>query len=163
MMSMFVISILSSKSPCAPYVTDGIGLVPFVLAVFDIPVFDTIRVMTMRIIHGKSPFSPDKTHLHHLFIDLGFSHTGTTLSILFLNALVIAAWFIAYKSGLSVDMQFYIVFAMSFLSTFVLHKFASDQIKKQGKCLAALQKIGKIMHFEKKGVWLKVQKFVDKF
>ena len=163
MMSMFVISILSSKSPCAPYVTDGIGLVPFVLAVFAIPVFDTIRVMTMRIIHGKSPFSPDKTHLHHLFIDLGFSHTGTTLSILFLNALVIAAWFIAYKSGASIDLQFYIVFAMSFIATFILHKCASDQIKKNGKCLAALQKIGRIMHFEKKGIWLKVQRIVDKF
>lgn len=163
MMSMFVISILSSKSPCAPYVTDGIGLIPFVLAVFSIPVFDTIRVMTMRIIRGKSPFHPDKTHLHHLFIDLGFSHTGTTFSILFLNALIIAVWFIAYKTGLSIDMQFYIVFAMSFAATFVLHKFASDQIEKQGRCLALLQRIGKAMYFEKKGVWLTVQKMIDRF
>lgn len=163
MMSMFVISILSSKSECAQYATNGIGLVPFVLAVFAIPVFDTIRVMTMRILHGKSPFSPDKTHLHHLFIDLGFSHTGTTISILTLNMLVIISWFISYKAGASIDTQFYIVFAISFTVTFLLHKFASNQIARQGKCLAALQRIGKAMHFEKKGVWLTVQQIIDKF
>ena len=131
MMSMFVISILSSKSPCAPYVTDGIGLVPFVLAVFAIPVFDTIRVMTMRIIHGKSPFSPDKTHLHHLFIDLGFSHTGTTVTILSLNSLVIIAWYISYLLGASIDVQFYVVFALSFLFTIAFYWFARKQIDKQ--------------------------------
>lgn len=163
MMSMFVINILSSNSMCAPYVANGIGLVPFVLAVFSIPVFDTIRVMTMRILRGKSPFNPDKTHLHHLFIDLGFSHTGTTLSILSLNLLIIVSWFVAYKYGASVDVQFYIIFAMSFMATFVLHKFASNQIKRQGRCYAALQRIGRAMHFEKKGVWLKIQKIIDKF
>lgn len=163
MMSMFVISILSSKSPCAHYVTNGIGLIPFVLAVFAIPVFDTIRVMTMRVLRGKSPFNPDKTHLHHLFIDLGFSHTGTTVTILFLNSLVIVSWFIAYKSGASVDLQFYIVFIMSFTATFILHKFASDQIRKNGRFLGVLHRIGKAMHFEKKGIWLKVQKIIDRF
>lgn len=163
MMSMFVISILSSKSPCAPYVTDGIGLVPFVLAVFAIPVFDTIRVMTMRIIHGKSPFSPDKTHLHHLFIDLGFSHTGTTVTILSLNSLVIIAWYISYLLGASIDVQFYVVFALSFLFTIVFYWFARKQIDKQGSFLRFLQRIGNIMHFEKKGNWLIFQNFVDRF
>ena len=163
MMSMFVISILNSKSGCEQYVAEGIGLVPLALAVFAIPVFDTIRVMSTRIFHGKSPFSPDKTHLHHMFIELGFSHTGTTFSILSLNTLVILSWFIAYKLGASVDIQFYIVFAIAATVTFFLYWFADAQIKKQGSCLAALRKIGKIMHFEKRGIWLKVQQIIDRF
>jgi UDP-GlcNAc:undecaprenyl-phosphate GlcNAc-1-phosphate transferase len=33
-----------------------------------IPILDTIVVMVRRIRRGKSPFSPDKTHLHHILV-----------------------------------------------------------------------------------------------
>lgn len=48
------------------------------LTVLSVPVFDTLRVMTTRILKRKSPFHPDKTHLHHMFIRLGCSHAATT-------------------------------------------------------------------------------------
>ena len=163
MMSMFVMNILSSDSPCAEYAAQGIGLAPFALAVFSIPVSDTVRVMTSRILRGTSPFYPDKTHLHHLFIDLGFSHTGTTVTILSLNSLVIIAWYVSYLLGASIDVQFYVVFALSFLFTIVFYWFARKQIDKQGCFLRFLQIIGNIMHFEKKGNWIKFQDFVDRF
>jgi UDP-GlcNAc:undecaprenyl-phosphate GlcNAc-1-phosphate transferase len=41
-----------------------------------LPLSDTIYVMTRRVIKGKSPFLPDKTHFHHRLIDLGLSHGG---------------------------------------------------------------------------------------
>ncbi|MEI7662572.1 MAG: MraY family glycosyltransferase [Bacteroidota bacterium] len=47
-----------------------------------IPIFDTCRVMLSRILLGKSPFHPDKTHIHHYLLALGFSHKQVT-SILF--------------------------------------------------------------------------------
>ena len=31
------------------------------------------RKLFRRILHGKSPFSPDRGHLHHKLIDLGFT------------------------------------------------------------------------------------------
>lgn len=39
---------------------------------FAIPVMDTLGVMLRRIWLGKSPFRPDRHHLHHLFIRAGF-------------------------------------------------------------------------------------------
>ncbi len=39
-----------------------------------IPVFDTLRVFSLRIWKGKSPFDPDKTHIHHLLTNNGWSH-----------------------------------------------------------------------------------------
>jgi UDP-GlcNAc:undecaprenyl-phosphate/decaprenyl-phosphate GlcNAc-1-phosphate transferase len=39
-----------------------------------IPVFDTVRVFSVRIWQGKHPFSPDKTHIHHLLTNNGWSH-----------------------------------------------------------------------------------------
>ncbi len=39
---------------------------------FAIPIMDTLGVMLRRIWLGKSPFRPDRHHLHHLFIRAGF-------------------------------------------------------------------------------------------
>ena len=71
-LSSFVINILKTGSIISTSLPDNFGLVPFVLAVFTIPVFDTLRVMALRIIRKTSPFHPDKTHLHHLLLDLHF-------------------------------------------------------------------------------------------
>lgn len=39
-----------------------------------VPLLDTLRVFGIRIMHGRSPFSPDRNHLHHLLLDRGFNH-----------------------------------------------------------------------------------------
>ena len=47
-----------------------------------IPIMDTLRIMTVRIMKGKSPFQPDRTHLHHYFIfHKKLTHLKTTVSI----------------------------------------------------------------------------------
>ena len=162
MMSMFVISILGENSLSAQYALKGMGLIPFTLAILAVPIFDTLRVMSTRMLHGSSPFHPDKTHLHHMFIDLGFSHVGTTVSILSLNFLIVATWFLSYKLGASVEVQLYIVLALSIMVTFVFYNFAKRQIAKQGKALVFFKKIAKSMQFEKKGIWEFAQKTIDK-
>lgn len=162
MMSMFAISILGQNSVCADYAESGLSLVAMTLAILAIPVFDTLRVMTSRIIRGTSPFHPDKTHLHHLFIELGFSHAGTTMSILTLNFLVVTTWFISYKLGAAIEVQLYIVIALSILTTFVFYAYASKKMQKQGKTLVFFRRLAKIMNFEKKGFWLSLQNMIDK-
>ncbi len=47
----------------------------FALSVVAIPVFDTLRVFSLRIWSGRSPFSPDKNHIHHLLTNNGWSHS----------------------------------------------------------------------------------------
>jgi len=49
-----------------------------------LPLLDTLRVFGIRMMQGRSPFSPDRNHLHHLLLDRGLSHIQitTTLSIL---------------------------------------------------------------------------------
>lgn len=46
----------------------------FTLGIVLIPVFDTLRVFASRIWKGKSPFTADKNHIHHLLTNAGFSH-----------------------------------------------------------------------------------------
>lgn len=118
---------MSSRGKMNALEDKGICLAAFIFAVGCIPLFDTLRVMVMRILRGTSPFKPDKTHLHHLFIDMGFSHLGAALFILLLNFIVVMIWFVSWKIGLSLDMQMYLVIALSVLVTFGFYKFMKMQ------------------------------------
>ena len=162
MMSIFVVSTLCTGTEATKFATKGMGLIPFTIAVLVVPVFDTLRVMFTRIIRGRSPFSPDKTHLHHMFIDLGFSHVGTTISILSLNFMVVVLWYISYLIGAPEELQFFIVIAMGLSITVVFYTFAEKQLKNNGRSLRTLKRISKALNIEKKGMWLKVQELIDK-
>jgi hypothetical protein len=142
-------------------VASGFGVVPFTLAVMCVPVFDTVRVMIMRILRGTSPFHPDKTHLHHLFIELGYSHFGTTISELLLNIVVIMAWYLSYKLGASIDVQFYVVVGVGLLLTAGFYKFVKINQARNTAMFRLLQSFGNKTHFEERKGWLKLQKIVD--
>ena len=47
-----------------------------------LPVFDTVALIVHRVRHGRSPFSPDRNHLHYILIDIGLSQRATLLVIL---------------------------------------------------------------------------------
>lgn len=49
--------------------------------ILGLPIADTFRVMGRRLLKRKSPFSPDRTHVHHRFLDLGFQHRFTVIII----------------------------------------------------------------------------------
>jgi len=56
-----------------------------------IPAMDTLRVFYQRAKQGKSPFTADRTHLHHLFLQLNLSHAAAAKKIIGLHSLIIAA------------------------------------------------------------------------
>ena len=57
-------------------------------AIFFIPLFDTLRVIGVRLINKKSPFYPDNNHIHHILIDSGLTHFKASLFLCFLNLIV---------------------------------------------------------------------------
>lgn len=57
------------------------------ICVLIIPVFDTLRVIILRLRKFQSPFKADRNHLHHQFINLGFSHQKSVVSIATINLL----------------------------------------------------------------------------
>ena len=60
-----------------------------VISVLIVPLFDTLKVFITRILKGCSPFMPDKTHTHHLLLELGFTHDKSTAILAFVNILFI--------------------------------------------------------------------------
>jgi UDP-N-acetylmuramyl pentapeptide phosphotransferase/UDP-N-acetylglucosamine-1-phosphate transferase len=61
----------------------------FVFSIVLIPVFDTLRVFVTRVWRGGSPFMADKTHLHHLLTNQGFSHAFTARLICFIQGFIL--------------------------------------------------------------------------
>ena len=161
-MSVFVIRILRHGSMSEVYDAVNIGLVPFTLAVLSVPVFDTLRVMTTRILKRKSPFHPDKTHLHHMFIRRGCSHAATTLASLILNFFVVLCWWISYMIGCSIDVQLYIVLVLSILITSGLYNFMEWHIRHKTQFVRLLHRIGYRTHLNRTGIFFWLQKKMDR-
>ena len=61
-----------------------------VLTVLSYPLMDTLRVFFLRAIRGRSPFSPDRNHIHHRLLDLGMSHKQATALLSLKTILLIA-------------------------------------------------------------------------
>lgn len=131
-MAYFVIKSMS-VNPVGHNLSANFGIIPLLFAIMAVPIFDTLRVMTTRILKGTSPFSPDKTHLHHMFIRLGFSHIGATVTIIGLNLFVVLAWLAMYFGGCSIDVQFYIVILLDLLITVFLYTYVERAMAKSSE------------------------------
>jgi len=74
----------------APAISPTVKPLSIIIGVVFIPVFDTLRVFTIRLSKGLSPFFPDRKHIHHQFLDLGFSHLRATGMIIIIQIFFIA-------------------------------------------------------------------------
>lgn len=105
------------------------------VAILIIPIFDTIRVFTVRILNKKSPFEADRNHIHHRLLDLGFSHHNTTYILISVNILFIVVCYFLQEWGNLFLMLF--EFGLATLLTFILF---SINIKKKEKQTNKAQK-----------------------
>jgi len=94
----------------------------FVLAVVLIPVFDTLRVFITRTIKGGSPFVADKTHIHHLLTNQGFSHGFAARVICFLHAMILLQVF--WLKDLRQEVSVLILLVFTSLAIFLLKKLS---------------------------------------
>jgi UDP-GlcNAc:undecaprenyl-phosphate GlcNAc-1-phosphate transferase len=59
----------------------GTAKVAVALLVLGVPIIDTFWIIVRRIAARRSPFTPDRGHLHHRLLDLGLSHRSAVLLI----------------------------------------------------------------------------------
>jgi UDP-GlcNAc:undecaprenyl-phosphate/decaprenyl-phosphate GlcNAc-1-phosphate transferase len=59
----------------------GTAKVAVALLVLGVPIIDTFWIIVRRLLDRRSPFSPDRGHIHHRMLDLGLSHRQTVLAI----------------------------------------------------------------------------------
>ena len=72
------------------------------LLLLGLPLIDTFLVMGQRLAEGRSPFRPDKNHLHHKLMALGFDHYEAVVVIYSLQTLLVTlAYLLRYRSDLA--------------------------------------------------------------
>lgn len=67
------------------------------LIILGVPILDTLVVMVRRLKQGKKISSPDKTHIHHRLLDLGFGHKFSVLLVYGVSYILSAVAVICYK------------------------------------------------------------------
>jgi hypothetical protein len=84
-------------------------------AILMIPLFDTLRVFTLRIFDRRSPFSPDRTHVHHFLLDIGFSHRMITFTCVTANIAFIALAYFLRGLGTTTVIGILLLSAFAFI------------------------------------------------
>jgi UDP-N-acetylmuramyl pentapeptide phosphotransferase/UDP-N-acetylglucosamine-1-phosphate transferase len=88
------------------------------IGILFIPLYDMLRVFIVRIISGKSPFHPDRLHVHHMMLDAGCSHMQASLILVSINALSI--FLVLQFRDLGNMKLLIILFSLGLTMTFVL-------------------------------------------
>ncbi len=159
LMSIFCMRMIDNTSLVA-YNHPRMGVVAFALSVLSVPVFDALRVMFGRILKGESPFHADRSHLHHLFIELGFSHVGTTVAVVSLNALNVVCWLVCYLFGGDATVQFAVVFVVGLLNTNGVY-YAVRKMNHHRWPHRTLKRLARMSHMEAGRTFLAIRRVMD--
>ena len=88
--------------------------VPFLI--LGLPIFDTLFAILRRVLRGQSPMKPDRGHVHHRLIDLGFDQKQTVIILLIASGLLSLSAVVLMLCGAS--RAIILILAVLFLSIF---------------------------------------------
>ncbi len=108
-----------NQSELAPALSNSIVLS---LGLVMIPVFDMIRVIVIRIIKGKSPFTADQNHVHHILLSNGFPHEKVTRKICVVHGVVLLVVYWMQDLKMEYSMLILFVFLLLVVEFFKRHK-----------------------------------------
>ena len=92
---------------------EGMKTAPVIaFSVLIVPLIDTLKVFMIRVLNKKSPFKPDRNHIHHRLLDLGFSHVKVTLILVVSNLIFIALAY--HMHDTSIDKFILLIFSLAF-------------------------------------------------
>ena len=94
------------------------------------PLIDTLRIFFIRIvIHKTSPFKADRNHIHHKFIQSGFSHLTTTILIVGINFIIICITFNLLQLNLNTQILFLLLYGSGLYTLPFLYRKLSKPAK----------------------------------
>jgi len=112
----------------------------FVAGIVMIPVFDTLRVFATRMWKGNSPFVADRTHIHHLLTNQGFSHGFAAKLICFLHGFILIE--VYWLREIKPEFTLAILFLFMLGAVFLLKKMgAISRRLNPGGCWRAVEKL----------------------
>ena len=104
------------------------GSINVALSILLVPCLDVVRVVIGRVQRHKSPFLPDKTHIHHKFMAMGFSPRRSlvliqVISLTFISCTAIMVYYFRTNTN--------IILALQVIAWTLLNYWFSKIIKKK--------------------------------
>lgn len=119
----FIISVLTLKFLALkpesyeelPFLLENAPLIA--ISILIVPLFDTARVFALRLANKRSPFSPDRNHIHHVLIDFwGLTHKQASFIIGCFNILFVILFIILGSKAKNLGMVIMLVAVVIFLA-----------------------------------------------
>ncbi len=109
----FILACVSIQGPFKTYVAFAI---PFMI--LGLPIFDTLFAIVRRLIKGQGIMTPDRGHMHHRLIDMGFSHRTTVVILYGLSAILAISAIVLFISNFMRALV--LVFAIALIAAFII-------------------------------------------
>ena len=101
------------------------------LFLLGLPILDTITVMVNRISRGRSPFSPDRNHIHHRLLAIGFHHHEAVMMIYAVQAAMVVAGYLLRFEPNTLVLSFYAITCIVILGLLHLARVLEWRVHKQ--------------------------------
>jgi len=88
-LSILAISFIELSFASPPFAFPFRSSPAMAIAILIIPLVDMFRVFVIRLLNKKSPFNADRNHLHHMLLDIGFSHRKACITLYAVNLVFI--------------------------------------------------------------------------
>lgn len=111
----YVLAVGVLQSPDHPFI-EGVSKPVAAMAMLAYPLVDTLRVFFLRVIKGRSPFSPDRLHIHHHLMVLGWGHRLASAAIWMYSGLFVFLAFQPTSAWMDLDQtwQFALMLGLAF-------------------------------------------------
>ncbi len=115
--------------------------VGLIASIFVYPIFDVMRIFSIRLKAKRSPFSPDKLHIHLLLSRLGLNHPQIVVAIVLYTFSMLGVYVLLSLSHINEVLMIIIIFSICFFCSYIL-KRKIEKFKKDKKMIL-LPKINK--------------------
>jgi UDP-GlcNAc:undecaprenyl-phosphate/decaprenyl-phosphate GlcNAc-1-phosphate transferase len=116
----------------------------FALSLLIIPVFDTLRVMFVRLLRRKSPFSADRNHIHHKLLDLGFGHRNICRFLTIAHISIISATIFL----VGIEIHFYMFSILALAALIIPTAYILKNLQSRLKITMNPRQVQKPIHIE---------------
>lgn len=131
MMAFFVVRFISATTADA-LSTYANSAPVLALTIIYFPLLDTLRIFFLRIVvHKKSPFEADRNHLHHGFLDLGYSHKQTTGIVVVTNLILFLLMLLLRDIDIHLQLLLLLVLGTILYSVIFIFHWAAKKRSKQ--------------------------------
>jgi UDP-N-acetylmuramyl pentapeptide phosphotransferase/UDP-N-acetylglucosamine-1-phosphate transferase len=112
-LAILTVNSFNQGSLLSPIVHSEMAMLNVALAILFVPVFDSFRVFLNRALKGQSPFKADRTHLHHLLLDAGFTHSEAVVILMLSNLLIVIT--ALFTQDENINITFASIIGMAFI------------------------------------------------